>query len=443
MGALVIFNFSFTKTNLYLAGILYFASVEMSVAKPHVRYPDISPEKAIEKVTDDYKEIIQAYERMKKSPRVEENIYINRLLNTVSKTIEDGKLPPYHIIRRTERKWNPTDEAGFSQGHYLDKFDSKYVSDVIDFLTQNCIKKECSDEVLKKAQQFIEMISKIQIMVKCSSPYHNSYDYFTSGLFAPSDTWTPFIKAAKEGKTKIVTKLIENKIDVNTLAGCGCTALHKAAAYGHKEIAKQLLNNPNIDVNAKTIKTATSYFNCSEGKTALHNAVEQDRHELVILLLEHPSIDINAQDDDGNTVLLIAVKKTNINLDSCIKLLSHSKIDVNVKDKLNRTPLWWAVNLGNNELVKDLLTRKDINKTNAYNQDKESKNMLHAAVCSQNLETVKLIIDLKTIDVNDVMNDGASPLSLASKIKDTSIAQFLIEKGARVDGKPKSSSNTP
>ncbi len=72
-----------------------------------------------------------------------------------------------------------------------------------------------------------------------------------------------------------VKAFIQEGIDVNTNVH-GCTPLHCAARYGHKEVA-ELLITKGADINAKD----------DGGKTALSYAVEGGYTEIAEILRKH------------------------------------------------------------------------------------------------------------------------------------------------------------
>lgn len=126
------------------------------------------------------------------------------------------------------------------------------------------------------------------------------------------DTY-PLALAVKIGNINIVEHLLNNQeIDVNNYHSEyqiksdnyyvleKMTALHIAVADNKYEIAKLLLNHPEIDVNIKAISreiSPTIYI--SKEKTALHMAVKKFTNSFTKLLLSHPKIDITCKDENG------------------------------------------------------------------------------------------------------------------------------------------------
>jgi ankyrin repeat protein len=113
-----------------------------------------------------------------------------------------------------------------------------------------------------------------------------------------------------------------------------------ACRLGKPDIVREMLADPNIDVNARRIG----------GQWALREAVENARVEIVEMLLAHPKIDVNQIDIAWDSALHCAVRiygwKGKQILDM---LLAHPDIDVNIATPRLEyatgggiTPLMWA-----------------------------------------------------------------------------------------------------
>jgi ankyrin repeat protein len=75
------------------------------------------------------------------------------------------------------------------------------------------------------------------------------------------------------------------------------TPIITAAAYGYGEIVNSLLER-GVNINAVD----------NTGKTALISALRWGKSDIAKILLEHPNININIKDKDGNTALSICEK---------------------------------------------------------------------------------------------------------------------------------------
>jgi ankyrin repeat protein len=122
----------------------------------------------------------------------------------------------------------------------------------------------------------------------------------------------------------------------------GETALHNAAASGHKDIAELLLVNM-ADINARD----------KSGLTPLHYALYFGHNDVVGLLLKNKA-DVNSPAIHSLTPLHLAASLGNYNM---VALLLANKADINAKDELGNTPLHYAVQDGYKD-VAELLRSK-------------------------------------------------------------------------------------
>ena len=154
--------------------------------------------------------------------------------------------------------------------------------------------------------------------------------------------------------------------------------------------------------------------------------------------------DINAQNSDGNSALLIDIKKrgaartlgdkgTTINM---IKFLLSKKIDVNAANKNGEVPLYWAIMFADYEAVKLLVENNaDVNAT-----DRLKRSIFQTAIAKNDLELLKFLIDAGA-DINHQDSSGYSALMNVCIMKTTDfpanveMAKFLIEKGANIKAK--------
>ena len=109
------------------------------------------------------------------------------------------------------------------------------------------------------------------------------------------------------------------------------SSLHIAVLNGNHEIVQLLIDQPNIDVNEKSIRKKIKIKRVESKQSADKNINEKEDKE-----------------DEENTALHIAVKNENILV---IKLLLKcQKINSNIKDKQGKRP----VDLTENQKIKSL-----------------------------------------------------------------------------------------
>jgi Ankyrin repeats (3 copies)/Ankyrin repeat len=127
----------------------------------------------------------------------------------------------------------------------------------------------------------------IELKVDVNKPIKASLDS-TSGR-----GWTPLMIAAAEGHAETVSALVEAGANVNATNALGRTALTFASSYGLAAIVKVLLDHhadPNIIPKDST------------GWTAVIAAAHNGHLEVVRLLLDHGA-DVSIQDKQGRTAL--------------------------------------------------------------------------------------------------------------------------------------------
>ena len=175
------------------------------------------------------------------------------------------------------------------------------------------------------------------------------------------------IKAAKEGDTIMVGKLLEKGVKVlrDTDEKYGSTALITAIQNNHTEIAKMILEKDpwrwndgwdDGDWNGSTALMAASMKGNTEivkillekganvnkknkdGSTALRYSNHPDNKEILLLLLEHGA-DVNAKDNDGDTAL---ANPSIENHTEIVSLLLEHGADVHNQNKRGETPLSYA-----------------------------------------------------------------------------------------------------
>lgn len=223
-----------------------------------------------------------------------------------------------------------------------------------------------------------------------------------------------------EESIKVMKLLLENKVNVDTQARDGGTALIRAVYQRDLEKTKLLLEhkaNPNLQAvySGAPLHCAAYEPNCEEiidallsngadrnlkkylnGTTPLHRAVEGRRLEHAKKLFKDNS-DLNIMDDSQKTILHMAVQPDTTEFLDLFWGKETCSIDMNALTTEGRTPLFFAAGYGSLSCVKWLLdrgARVDI-------QDKFQTTPFLQCALGGNVETGKLLIE-KSLSRSDM-----------------------------------------
>ncbi|CAN6329739.1 unnamed protein product [Urochloa humidicola] len=220
------------------------------------------------------------------------------------------------------------------------------------------------------------------------------------------------IEAAIDGNLRLLKKMA-SKIDLRETKDRvgGWNALHCAAAKGHLEICRFLVEESGLDVNSAA----------ADGATPVFHAASSGNVSVLRYLLDHggsPAMP-NAF---GTMPLHVAVDGGH---SEAIALLLSRGVDVDPLNRRLSTPLDLAAAKGHNQAVKLLLEHgADFNKVthNAFTP-------LLMACYGGSFKCIKLLVEAGA-DVNFKSPYGPSPLQKAVMDGSTNIVKFLLEAGA-------------
>ena len=209
------------------------------------------------------------------------------------------------------------------------------------------------------------------------------------------DGRTPLMLAALFGREEVVAFLLCLP-SINTEAtGGGMTALHYAAARGHLQVVKLLLDH-GADLAAVTKRCYTP----------LMMAVGRGRVGVAALLLSLPNINLEARTLGGWTALLSAASGGHVQV---VKLLLDHGADPAAVDVRGITALMKAAMNGRGEVAALLLSTSNINLEARCGQGMTA---LHRAVVGGRLNLVKMLLQ-HGADPTSVDNNGWTILDRA------------------------------
>ena len=229
-----------------------------------------------------------------------------------------------------------------------------------------------------------------------------------------SEKWTLLHYAAAEGKVEEVVKILGDKKNVDVLNSNGRTPLYEAAKRGRLKVVSLLIEK-GANVNARGRKT---------GFYPLHIAAEQKHLDVVRLLLDSGA-EIEAFNKYNQTPLFQVswqVWHTDVEV---ARYLIKRGAKVNVKDNKGFTPLHMAVMNGYVNLIPLLLNSG----ANIDALDNNGTSPLFRAIHKKQYEAMKILLE-RGADVYAGKGD-LNPISLAISNKEYDVVSMLEDFGAR------------
>ncbi|CAI8021199.1 Ankyrin repeat and KH domain-containing protein 1, partial [Geodia barretti] len=214
------------------------------------------------------------------------------------------------------------------------------------------------------------------------------------------------IVAAREGRTEVVSLLLETGANTDLQNMYGDSALMMAARMGRTAVVSLLIEvGANADLQNKN------------GDSALMLAVKWGRTEVVSLLIE---VGANAylQNKDGDSALMLAVKwgRTEV-----VSLLLEVGANADLQNKYGNSALTIAVRGGWTEVVSLLLEVG----ANAYLQNKDGDSVLMMAARKGKAAVVSLLIEVgANADLQNKYGDSA--LTIAVRGGWTEVVSLLV-----------------
>ncbi len=261
---------------------------------------------------------------------------------------------------------------------------------------------------------------------------------------------TPLHEAAARGASDLVSLLLKSGASINQQDTEGRTALHLAGLSAHPEVFKILLagganltivdkdeRNPihllclSSDAEAPLVEILKQLSKASQafvqrdldGCLPLHLAVQTRKTSLIPLLIAAHAPTHSDKTGEGLSLAGLAARHGDENI---LALFLSSEADVTATEfgRSFSLPLI-AAESGNVVALRFLLQRQA-----PVTPARDGTTLLHAAVRSENLETVREVLKLNpAIDAFDV--EGNTPLHLAAGLGQAEILHVLMTAGAR------------
>ena len=241
---------------------------------------------------------------------------------------------------------------------------------------------------------------------------------------------TPLQIASERGHDQVVAFLLKQGARINAVDSMGDTPLSAAAANGHAKVVRILLDY-GAELNHQNL----------DGWTPFWWAVTCGRTEMVKMLIE-AGADLKPHDEDLQPSFAYAARFANLPL---LKLLLEKGLDPAEKTKYGYSAFAAAAAAGSIDALRLL---SDHTKAGAAQKDLLS-DALHWAVNSGRMEVIRFLVDEKKVDINRQIENNIghyaygggsgkeefTPLSRAVALGNEEIIYFLLERGARIEGR--------
>lgn len=226
-----------------------------------------------------------------------------------------------------------------------------------------------------------------------------------------------WLRSAVESKdVSTINLLLQNRANINAIAGEGITSLYAAVCNNAIEIVKLLLDH-NADANIP---------HDQDNVTPLYFATERGQIEIIKLLLNNKALP-DIADIADKTPLSIAVRKGYFEI---TELLLAYHANPNLSDAEQMTPLYIAAIKGDVKLI-ELLIKHGA----THASDEHGETPLLAAVINGRTAAVKKLLEYPHVasDWNKADSVGLTPLLQAVHVGHKEIIEMLLQKGKELN----------
>ncbi|OAL17742.1 hypothetical protein AYO20_11799 [Fonsecaea nubica] len=319
-------------------------------------------------------------------------------------------------------------------------------------------------------RSMFEECTSLELAVR--GKHHGVVDLFLSHADVSGEHEALLRTAAEQGDERVVQRLLEMDVDVNTQSEHGDTPLHRAVKEGHDGVAARLLsqagvlpNLPNDDGDTAALlaarlgrvqalqlmlaKGADGGARNKKGRTPLADAAEQGYLSVVELLLSTDGVAADSQDHKGRTPLSLAVSPTTgerfdgMGRRAVVRcLLNSGRVDINPRDTQGRTPLAFAADDTDGMPMVELLLEYE--ELDVNTMDEQGRTPLAWAVRRPGLEdTARLLLERGADPTLGVYEEGEPLLSCAVKHSASEIVIAILSSGGVDPGQRDSHGHTP
>lgn len=223
--------------------------------------------------------------------------------------------------------------------------------------------------------------------------------------------------AAKLGKVALVHLLLDRGADIDACDQQGCTALHYGASMNREEVVRLLLR-----------KGAMRHIVGRSGETPLDVAMVHRNLDISLMLLEGTDVTIKYQ--QGRTALHIAAEYPIEDVSATIvESFLKKGADVGAAYSRGITPIYYAVLLGNEKVVKLLLD------AGAWTHQRPYHNpIIRDAIRNNHYDIARLL--LETAPANFLETQRTTPLHRAVEFSphaDIALVKLVLDKGTPID----------
>ncbi|KAJ5627801.1 hypothetical protein N7490_010029 [Penicillium lividum] len=199
--------------------------------------------------------------------------------------------------------------------------------------------------------------------------------------------------------------------------------LSGAVARNDERATKLLLQNFPIDIHHSRV---CAYSGLVPSNAPLMTAAIMGHHRVIKVILRHPELDVNFQTKSGDTALMQAYSGS-----ALAALCKHKHLNIHLRNRLGETALDLFVKMGHASGIKELAKHLDFN-ANQRNRWRETP--LITAVRMRQVEVVRVLLRVPSIDVKACDEDGLSALEIANRLDHEPLRKMLTTRTETTKG---------